>query len=657
MNVTELARILKITPAELREKLPQMGFDIGYRAIKVDSATAQKIIQNWPRFMEKLRAEQEAQRKQERKEREAISQTIEIPSFITVRDFAALAGLPVSRIISELMKSGIFISLNESLDFDTAAIIGEDLGIQVVLKDANKEAGKADAASKDMLSEVLTKDTDKLVPRAPVIVVMGHVDHGKTKLLDAIRKTDVVAGEAGGITQHIGAYQVIRRNRPITFIDTPGHEAFTAMRGRGARVADIAILVVAADDGVMPQTVEAFRIIESAKLPYIVAINKVDKPEANIDKTKQELSNQLGIIPEDWGGKVICAPVSAKEGQGVEELLDMVLLTADMEADNIRSNPETDAIGTIIESRIDKGEGPVATILIQNGTLKIGDKLIQDGKIFGKARALKNYKGEAIKSAPPSTPVKIIGLKIAPQVGDILSVGEGEQMDVRKFKTGQARQTTVQDLAKEEDPSIKKVNIIIKSDVLGSAEAIEESLEKINTPEVKVDIVSKGLGNITDGDIRKAEAVKALVLGFNVRLPIQLEDAARAAGVEIKLYRIIYDLINEVKKRMEDLLEPEIVRTDLGKMKVQAIFRTDKNAQVIGGKMIDGRSEVGVKAEIVRNNELVSSGTISKIKSGREDITTVESGQECGMQYDGEPNIAAGDILQFYKEDKIVKKI
>jgi len=657
MNVTELARILKVTPQELREKLPQLGYDIGSKAIKVDNITAQKIIQNWPRLLERLRQAKSFEDKQVNKEVETATKAVVIPSHISVRDFAALAGLPVSRMISELMKNGIFISLNEEIDFETASIIGADIGIEVMPADKDGKNNE-ESAGKNLIEEAIKKEVQgDLEPRPPVIVVMGHVDHGKTKLLDAIRRTSVAEGEAGGITQHIGAYQVVRRGRLITFIDTPGHEAFTAMRSRGAKVADIAILVVAADDGVKPQTIEAYRIIESAKIPFIVAINKIDKPEANIDKTKQELSSQLNILPEDWGGRVICAPVSAKEGKGVEDLLDMVLLTADIEAENIKANPKASAIGTIIESRIDKGEGPVATILVQNGTLRIGDKLCLDNSLFGKVRALKNYKGERIDDALPSTPAKIIGLKVAPSVGDILTVGEGEFIDIKKFKSAKARDSFVKETSSEDNPNIKKVNVIIKSDVLGSAEAIEESLEKINTSDVRVDIISKGLGNITDGDIRKAEAVKALVIGFNVKLPVQLADLVREKNVEVKSYTIIYDLINDIKKRMESVLEPEIRRVDLGKLRVLAVFKTEKSGQIVGGKIIEGKLEPDSLVNVFRKKEFIASGKAVKIKFGKENLTFAEAGQEVGIQYEGDPVIEPEDTIEFFKEEKIIKRI
>jgi len=656
MNITELARILKIPTQELRDKLPQLGFDIGQKAIKVDNRTANKIISQWPRLIKQLQARQWQEKQKQQKEiaQQQTKKEIKIPSFITVRNFAQATGLPVNQILAELMKNGIFTSLNERIDFETAAIIGSDLSLEVKLDEKlDKQTDNKDDKLKKLLSQENSSD---LQPRPPVIVVMGHVDHGKTKLLDAIRKTNVVEGEAGGITQHIGAYQVVRKNKTITFIDTPGHEAFTAMRSRGAKIADIAILVVAADDGVKPQTIEAYRIIEATKLPFIVAINKIDKEETNIEKTKQELTNQLKIVPEDWGGKTICVPVSAKQNTGIEDLLDMVLLTADLEADKIKANPNTTAVGTIIESHIDKGEGPVATVLIQNGTLKVGDQLCCNGKLYGKVRALKDYLGQNIERATPSTPAKIIGLKIAPEVGDVLQVGTGEKIKMKKIKSSLSEHFIKKE-ENEDDSKTKKINLIIKSDVLGSGGAIEESLAKIEIPEIKINIIKKGLGNITEGDITQAEASQAQIIGFNVKIPTAVEELAREKNVTVKLYNIIYKLINDVKSQIQKQIEPETKRIDLGKLKVLAIFRTESNNQIIGGKVIEGRAEINCFIEVIHNQQIIATGKLIKLQTNKQDVNFAEKDQECGIQYQGKPVIKEEDILQFYKEEKIIKKI
>ncbi len=661
MNITELARILRVSPQELKDLLPQMGFNIGQKAIKVDNVTARRIIREWSEFYRRIQAKKMAEEKEARERLGEAAPEIEkkevsIPRLIAVRDLASLAGLPVNKVLAELMKNGIFVSMNEKIDFDTASIIGEDLGLDIKLEE--KDGVLEDDFEEKKLTEVLAnEDQTKMLSRPPVIVVMGHVDHGKTKLLDAIRQTNVVAGEAGGITQHIGAYQVKRKDQLITFIDTPGHEAFTAMRSRGAKVADIAVLVVAADDGVKPQTVEAFRIIEAAKIPYVVAINKIDKSEADINRTKQELSTQLNIITEDWGGKAIAVPVSAKDGKGIEDLLDMLVLLAETENNNLRANPEASAVGTIIEAKVDKGAGPVATILVQNGTLKVGDQLCFNGSVYGKVKALKSYRGEVIESAGPSFPARILGLKLLPEVGDMLVVGEGERIRTKKVISAATAVFKSAAESEEGDDSIPKFNVIIKSDVLGSAEAIEESLMKLNTEKIKVKIIARGLGNVNEGDIKRAEDSSAQILGFNVRLQPNAELLLRESGVKVNLYNIIYDLIKYVKGEMQSLVKPDIVRRDLGRLKVLAIFRSENNQQVVGGKVLDGYLEGNTLIEVTRDKEIVTKGKLTRLQSGKQDVNRVEINQECGLKYEGQPLIQVGDILSVYAEEEVVSKI
>ncbi len=657
MNITELARILRISPQELRDLLPQMGFAIGQKAIKVDNNTAKKIIRDWPTLRREWEAKKAAAaiKKQDEflpKEK----RTIAIPRVITVRSYAELAGIPVNRVLAELMKNGVFTSINEKIDFDTALIIGENLNLDVQEAEVKPESEEKEDKK---LEEILAgeKEAD-LQERPPVIVVMGHVDHGKTKLLDSIRNTNVVAGEAGGITQHIGAYQIKRKDRTITFIDTPGHEAFTAMRSRGAKVADIAILVVAADDGVKPQTVEAFRIIEAAKIPFIVAMNKIDKPTADINKTKQELSTQLGITPEDWGGKTICVPISAKDGLGIEELLDMVLLVAETEAISLKANPEADAAGTVIESNVDKAAGPLATILVQNGTLRVGDQLCFNDIIYGKVKSLKNYRGEEIKEADPSTPAKILGLKISPAVGDILTVGEGEKLRTNKIKAVSHHDSEiVVPIEDNEADQTPKVKVVIKTDFLGSAEAVEESLMKLNNEKVKVRVISKGLGYITEGDVKRAEDAGAIILGFNVKMSPAIETLVRERQVSVKLFSIIYDLIKYVKEEMQLLVKPEINRVELGRLKVLAVFRTENNSQIVGGKVLDGEIKNNSLIDVKRGDDFIVSGRLTRLQAGKQDVEAVGKDEEAGLKYEGRPLVAVDDILVVYREERIVDKI
>lgn len=659
MNITELARVLRVSPQELRDLLPKIGFNIGQKAIKVDNNTAKKIIKNWPAFRRQLELERAAAFAKKREE-DALPREmkeISLPAAVTVRDFAEVAQVPVNKVLTELMKNGVFASINEKIDFDTATIISDNLNLIIKPLEENQETEEKEDRK---LEEILEKESKSdMSDRPPVIVIMGHVDHGKTKLLDSIRRTDVVAGEAGGITQHIGAYQILRKNKVITFIDTPGHEAFTAMRSRGAKVADIAILVVAADDGVKPQTVEACRIIEAAKIPFLVAINKIDKPDANIDKTKQELSSVLGITPEDWGGKTICVPISAKDGIGIEELLDMVLLVADTENANMKANPKADAAGTVVESNMDKGAGPVATILVQNGTLRIGDQLCFNDIVYGKVKALKNYRGETITEALPSMPAKILGLKISPAVGDILEVGEGRKVSNKKIRT--ASEETVKSAmtmtSSESENNIPQINVIIKADFLGSAEAIEESLMKLNTEKVRVKILAKGLGNITEGDIKRAGDSGAKIVGFNIRITPVIENLVRESGVDVKTYSIIYDLIKYIKAEMQQLIKAEVVRVDEGRIKVAAIFRTETDKQIIGGRVLDGYARLDSSIEVKRDGEIVATGKLARLQSGKQDVKQVETNEECGILFEGKPLVLEGDILQMYHEDKVIDKL
>jgi translation initiation factor IF-2 len=655
MNVTELARHLRVSPQELRDTLPRIGFDIGQRAIKIDQRLAQRIIKEWPRLIRELKNREERERRQE----EAIAiaraekRSVKINSVVTIKDLATAFGLPVNRILTELMKNGIFASLNEKIDIDTAMIIGSELGIEVAAADETDEGQEI-----DLLGDIKKKQANQsgLIARPPVIVVMGHVDHGKTKLLDAIRRTDVIATEAGGITQHIGAYQIVRKNKTVTFVDTPGHEAFTAMRKRGAKVADLAILVVAADDGVKPQTTEAYRIIEEAKIPFVVAINKIDKPEANIEKAKQELANQLGLLSEDWGGKSVICPISAKQDQGIDDLLDTILLLAEMEEAERLADPTIEAIGTIIESHVDKSEGPVATVLVQNGTLKIGDTLICNDQYYGRVRALKNYRGQSINEAGPSTPIKIIGLKATPEIGDVVRVGEAERSN--KIKTAAKGQNQAITRIQDSDSfSGNTINLIIKTDVFGSGEAIEESLLKLNNEEVAVRVIHRSLGNITEGDIVRAEANQARIIGFNVSVGAQVEDLAREKNIAIEKYQIIYDLINKIKKEMQDLMKPEIKRVDLGKIKLLAIFKQEDEGQIVGGKVIEGSVQSDNLLEIIRESKMIGSGKIVKLQAGRQDVSSVLLDQECGLQIDSRETLQIGDVLLIYREDKIFRKM
>jgi translation initiation factor IF-2 len=654
MNVSELARRLKVTSNELLEKLPGMGFDIGRRAIKVDDRLAMKITEAWKNRERQLREQAKLTEIRTNtnigEDGELLGGDINIPQVITVREFAAKMNLPINTVLTTLMKNGVLASMNERIDFDTASIIGQDLGFNVLLE-AGEQESDASAIGQEKLKGILAEESETKVARPPVIVVMGHVDHGKTKILDAIRKTDVVATESGGITQHIGAYQVHKNGRAITFIDTPGHEAFTAMRSRGARVADIAILVVAADDGVQPQTKEAIKIIQDAKIPFVVAINKIDKPEADVEKAKSDLS-ALGLLPEDWGGNVVCLPVSAKEGTGIDDLLETLLLIADLNKDSIMSDPGRLAIGTTIESKVNKGEGPVATILIQAGTLHIGDNLCLGEDFCGKVRALKDYKGEEIKEAVPGMPVKIIGLKLAPEVGSIVEVCadvKNLNRDIKYKKLTQQKDFSITNTNTEETESkTKSINLIIKADVLGSLEAIIESLAKKETPDVKIKIVGKGLGIISEADVAKAEATGSQLIGFKVKPQTAVQTLARDKKVEIKLYEVIYHLIEYIEDQIKLLETKEIKKKISGKLEVVKVFRKEANNMIVGGKVIEGNLTVTDTAIIVRKGEALTVGKVSRLECFRKSVENVAEGQECGLTFEGKPIIEEHDVIEFY---------
>ena len=668
MNVSELARQLKVSPTELYDLLPRFGFDIGRRAVKVDDRVAYKIMEVWPRLYRSWKQSQipslvrgagilngESQKDKE-------STPVKIPSAITVRDFSARLALPITTVIRELLKNGILASLNERIDYDTASIIAGDLGFKAEPEEEKKE--ETAIGSLDRLKDILEgEDKEKLVSRPPVVVVMGHVDHGKTRLLDAIRKTHVMEGEAGGITQHIGAYQVTRQNRLLTFIDTPGHEAFTVMRSRGAKVADIAILVVAADDGVQPQTKEAVKIIEAAKLPLVVALNKIDKPGADLDRVKTQLS-EIGLQPEDWGGKTIIVPVAAKVGTNIDKLLEMLILVADMEKDKIMANPARRAVGTIIESHIDPQAGPVATLLTQAGTLRVGDNLSINFALYGRVKALRDWQGKFVKEAPPSMPVQILGFKVAPAVGDILEVPESLKGLEKKLKPAYLApenkviiSTTVGAGAGEEATEKKKYPVIIRADVLGSLEAILGAIERMVHPEVAVEVAAKGLGSVTEAEVLRAAASNAHILSFHVPLAPMVEQLAREKNVVIRQYKIIYDLLGDVKKELEKLLPAEVLREEFGKMEVLAIFRTEKNYQIIGGRVAEGKVENHLKARIIRHGENAGVGEIIQLQSGKQEVKDVLAGQEGGLKIQTKDKIEVGDTLEVYQEEIKERKL
>ncbi|KKP59470.1 MAG: Translation initiation factor IF-2 [Candidatus Magasanikbacteria bacterium GW2011_GWC2_34_16] len=669
MNVSELARQLRVHPQKLLQILPEFGFDIGAKSIKIDDRVAQQIQREWRRIKyildERERKEKEEEKEKEKEQRRESGVAVSIPSVLTVRQLADKLQTPINKLMLELMKNGILATQNENIDHDTAVLVAEEMGFSIAEEEVL--AVTEENTSQHVQNLEKTLGTGATVPRPPVIVVMGHVDHGKTKLLDAIRSTNVVAQEAGGITQHIGAYQVVWNNpktkaqTPLTFIDTPGHEAFTVMRSRGAKVADIAILVVAADDGVKPQTIEAINIIKAAKLPVVVAINKIDREGADPQRVRTELS-QHNILADDWGGDVPMVEISAKQNLNIDKLLDTLLLVAEMNAENIKANPDRPAAGTVIEAHVDKGQGPVATILVQTGTLHNNDPLVVNGEIYGKVRAMKNYRTDTILEAGPSCPVRILGFKIAPQVGDVLDVsqaGDATEINLKTKRTQQsgAEQRPVVATDENDEEAKQMYNIVLKTDMLGSLEAIVASLEKISHDEVGVKVVGKGLGNITADDISLAAATGATVFGFNVNTTPIATEMMQNGGVQFKQYHVIYDLLDYVKGELEKMLNPELIVTELGNFKVIALFRTEKNSMVVGGRVEKGKILRNCLAHVKRGGEIIGKGKITKLQISKQEMNEVPEGSECGIQFEGKLKLEVGDLLEAYKEEKKEKKL
>ncbi|WP_274361418.1 translation initiation factor IF-2 [Paenibacillus thermotolerans] len=566
---------------------------------------------------------------------------------MTVGETAKLLHKDASEVIKKLLFMGIMATINQELDLDVIQLLAAEFGVEVDVKIAVNEDNYEETEEQD--------NEEDLVERPPVVTIMGHVDHGKTTLLDAIRETNVVSGEAGGITQHIGAYQVEINNKKITFLDTPGHEAFTSMRARGAQVTDITILVVAADDGVMPQTVEAIAHAKAAKVPIIVAVNKIDKPEANPDRIKQELTEHE-LVPEEWGGDTIFVNVSAKQKMNLENLLEMILLVSEVQ--EYKANPNKRARGTVIEAELDKGKGAVARVLVQNGTLKVGDALVM-GNSFGRVRAMVNDKGRRVKEAGPSTPVEITGLTEVPQAGDPFMVFEDERKarEIAESRTSKQRQAdftanarvSLDDLFnKIKEGELKELNVIIKADVQGSLEALKGSLEKIEVEGARVRILHSGVGAITESDISLATASSAIVIGFNVRPEPAAKTTAEQEGVDIRLHRIIYNVIDEIESAMKGLLDPVYKENVIGQAEVRNVFKVSKVGTIAGCMVTQGKITRNAEARIIRGGVVVFEGKIESLKRFKDDAKEVAQGYECGISIEKFNDIKEGDIIEAF---------
>ena len=603
----------------------------------------------------KHRNEQYLQQKAEaeRKAEAAIATEIELSGPLTVKDLAEKMGREVSEIIKKLMLLGVMASINQEVDVDTATIVAEEFGVTVT--EVEPEEDPTDVIEIEDAPETL-----KLRP--PVVTIMGHVDHGKTSLLDVIRQTNVTAGEAGGITQHIGAYQVRYKDNKITFLDTPGHEAFTAMRLRGAKSTDIAVLVVAADDGVMPQTIEAINHAKSADVPIIVAINKMDKPGANPDHVKQQLSEH-GLLPEEWGGDVIMVPVSAKQKQGIDDLLENILLVA--EVMELKANPNRKAYGVVIEAQLDKGRGAVCTVLVQKGSLRVGDTVLA-GTAYGKVRAMTNERGEKVKIARPSMPVEILGFSEVPQAGEIINgMDDNEARAIAEKRIAKQRvqelqathKVTLDDIFNQiQQGELKDLNIIIKADVQGSVEALRQSLEGIKNPEVRIVIVHAAVGAINESDIMLASASNAIVMGFNVRPDANVRRAAEQEKVDLRTYRVIYDAINDVESAMRGMLAPQFKEVVVGRAEVRQVISTPK-AIVAGSYVTEGRITNDSEVRLIRDGIVVFEGKVDSLRRFKDEVKEVKTSFECGISLEGYRDIKEGDVIEAYLMEEIAPQL
>ncbi|MEK7673283.1 MAG: translation initiation factor IF-2 [Patescibacteria group bacterium] len=713
-KLSDLAEKLNIDLKELKSKIVELGFEVAPRARVIEDETAQLILDELSPKKAKAEAKEEAkvavqstadsieEKKpediaeiydeiiSEEREREIVrgqrkkmagkdnskgkkvevraaapapvlvGGAFEIQDVITVKEFAEKTGIKVAKIIGELMKNGILANINQQIDFETAQVIADDMGIK--LKRKRNIAGVEELLSGDITKLILEDDSSLLKERPPVICIMGHVDHGKTKLLDAIRSTNVVAGEAGGITQHIGAYQIEKHGKLITFLDTPGHEAFTAMRARGAKVTDIAILVVAADEGVKPQTVEAYNHAKEAGVPVIVAMNKMDKPDANPDRVMGELA-EMGLQPEKWGGNTVMVPVSAITGAGIDDLLDMILLNAEML--NLKANPDREAVGTVIEAHLDHNVGPVATVLINTGTLRVMDNVIV-GNTHGRIKVMRDNLGKIVTAAGPSMPVRIAGLSATPKSGDILQVVKDEKTARNRAeelnlinKTDIQEKTSASNLLISQVKAEKVLKIIIKADTKGSLEAIKASLAKIKDEEVAIKIIHGAVGTVTDSDVTMARASRGLIVAFHTDVDSpNVNRNAEREGVEIKKYTIIYNLLEDIKKILTGLLEPEIVIVTLGRAQIRQIFLTKKKEMIIGAKVTDGKLESKAKVNVIRGKNaegvenVIGKGVIESLRKVDETIKEISAGHDCGIKFIGNCEVLEGDIFEAFKEEK-----
>ncbi|RCW51565.1 translation initiation factor IF-2 [Halanaerobium sp. MA284_MarDTE_T2] len=667
IRVYNLAKELDMDSKDLVELLKDLDIDVSSHMSTITEETAQLVLGMYKDKKENSDKEdlsdEESNEKNtaennDKTEDGEEEKAIEIETPITVRELAEKIDKNANNIIVELMNLGIMANVNHPLDEEVLDLLADELGIYFIYK-----TDKEDFTEERVGPQIEDRPED-LQMRPPIVTVMGHVDHGKTTLLDVIRKTKVAAGEAGGITQHIGAYQAVVNDKKITFIDTPGHEAFTAMRARGAQITDIAILVVAADDGVMPQTVEAINHAKAAGIPIIIAVNKIDKPNAQPERVKQELT-EYGLVVEEWGGDTICVEVSALQEENIDELLEMVLLVAEME--ELKANPHRPAEGVVIEAELDKGRGAVATVLIKNGTLHIGDALLT-GSTYGRVRAMFNERGENIEEAGPAEAVEVLGYNDVPQAGDFVQVLEDEkqarsiadqrQNDKRQKEIQQDAKVSLEDLYKQiQEGDVKELNIILKADVQGSIEAVKQSLLRLETDEVTLNIIHTGVGGINETDVNLASASNAIIIGFNVRPDSNALAMADKEQVDIRLYRVIYKALEDIKDAMAGLLDPELKEVVKGRAEVRATFKVPGAGIIAGVYITDGLVNRNYEVRLIRDGVVIHEGTISSLKRFENDVREVKSGYECGVGIENYNDIKEGDILEFYTYKEIKRSL
>lgn len=670
-----MAKQLNVSSKEIIQKLQEFDVQINSHMSTLEDAEADLLLEYYTATektvetteqqeevsKEKIEVSVEEKKHRSRKEKQEQQQeeegdtilSIQIPDKITVKALAEKLDQPFSNVMKVLMGKGVMATINQEINFETASLVAEEFDVLVEEEEAT-----------DLLETLFLEEPDspeELQERPPVVVVMGHVDHGKTSLLDAIRESNVTSREAGGITQHIGAYVVDIDGKKITFLDTPGHEAFTAMRMRGAQVTDVAILVVAADDGVMPQTIEAINHAKAAGIQIIVAINKMDKPSANPDRVKQELV-EYGLVVEDWGGDTICVPVSALKNEGIDQLLEMVLLVSEME--EFKANPDKKARGTIIEAELDKGRGPVATVLVQDGTLKVGDPIIA-GSAYGRIRAMMDDKGRRVKQAGPSTPVEILGLSEVPAAGELFYVANSDreawQFAERVIAAGRERliQDTPQKVSLDDlfyqiqTGNMKELNIVVKADVQGSVEAVKQSLEKLSNEEVRIRTLHGGVGAVTESDVMLASASNAIIIGFNVRPEVSATSVAEREKVDIRLYRVIYSAIEDIEAAMKGMLDPVYQEKVTGHVEIRQIFKASALGTIGGSYVLDGKITRNSKVRIVRDGIVIHEGELSSLKRFKDDVREVNAGYECGLTFNKFNDIKEGDIVEAYIMEEV----